>query len=174
MIAIHEAGHTIVSEILHENSVHLVSIRKHLGETGGFTFCHKDEEYWVDINQMKQRVMMLLGAKAATEIVFGQVDPGVSSDLDRAKRVLHRWVAEYGAFGFDKIICPFIDNTSDGTKTKIDESIGLEMEKLYAETKQIIAKNIEFLKDVANALIEKETITAKDICEIKKSHKIVK
>ena len=172
--AIHEAGHTIVSEVLSPNSVHLVTIRKHIGDIGGFTFLNREEDYWIDINQMKQRVMSLLGGRVATELVYGRVDTGTGNDLERAEKVLQRWAMDYGAFGFNKVFHSYIDRPGGALQDRIDLAVANEMEKLYADVKQIVATNMDFLKAVANALIEKETLTAKDISEIKKSHKICK
>ena len=165
--AYHEAGHAVVAEILEPNSISIVSVRKHTGDTGGITGCYTNPEYWQQIQTMENRVMMLLGGKAATEIKFGQIDVGVNSDMRRAFRIVNRFVDDYCAYGFDNFI---IDrSTSNELLSRKENHINNEMSRYYGMVKKILAENIEFLDGLAQELIEKKTLVARDVQRIKQT-----
>lgn len=96
----HEAGHTVVAEILEPNSVDLVSVRKNTGAVGGFTSYHNPDDYWISKTHMENRVIAILAGKAATEIVYGDVDTGANNDLHRAFDLVQRFADNYCSYGF--------------------------------------------------------------------------
>jgi len=168
-VACHEAGHVIVAELLEPESVTLASIARYNGNRAGITSYYQDETYWSSINSMQNRVKTLLAGKAATEVVFGEIDVGADSDLSRAHNIVLRIVDCYCAYGFDSFVRPLqspyaIENCAHKTR--------LEIEKYYQEVKSMIMKNREFLDKVINAFLQKTTLLLSDIQEIKKNCKI--
>ncbi len=165
--AYHEAGHTVIAEILEPGSVSIVSVRKHIGEVGGITSLNLPDEYWHNKELMENRVVTLLGGKAATEVKFGRVDVGANSDLHRAFRIVDRFVDNYCSYGFDKFV---LDRaSSNDLLSRKEGQIYAEMDRYYAKSKKILVDNIEFLNKLAEALIQNETLVAKDIKAIKES-----
>lgn len=159
-VAIHEAGHALVSEILSPGSVTIVSINRHSGGVGGITSYHRDEGYWYDLGMMENRVMAILGGKAATEIKLGRVDTGINSDITRAFDIVERFVDNYCTHGFDKYERK---NSSDALLEKKERYIHAELDRYYSQVKRMIAENISLLDKITDALVRKKTITGLDI-----------
>ena len=163
-IAFHEAGHAVVAEILEPGSINIVSVKNYSGDKGGVTSYEISKGYWYSKQLMENRVISLLGGKAATEIIFNEVDVGANSDLHRAFEIVERFVDNYCSYGFDKFerrAC------SNDLYEKRDNKIAEDMQLYYNKAKEILFKNRELLDSVANELLEKETITYKEIQEIK-------
>lgn len=173
LIAYHEAGHTVAAEVLEPESITLVSMAGYVGDANGVTSIYQTNEYFSSINNMKNRVRVLLGGKAATEIVVGEIDVGAMSDLDRAFRVASRFDDEYCGFGFDSNLC-YNMNASDMQRERHSQRLAYELDNAYLEVKEILFKNREFLEKIANALLEKTTLMMSDIQEIKNTCKIVR
>lgn len=165
-VAVHEAGHAVVGEVLEAESINLVSINPHNGEVGGFTSYNRNKNYFDSISYMKERVIALLGGKAATELVYGEADVGCNSDLHRAFDITERFVDNYCEYGFDKFErC----NSSNTLLEKKESFVHAELDRHYRRAKQIIIENRSFFDRLVDELVKQKTLTAKDIAQIKKS-----
>ena len=161
MTAYHEAGHVVLAEILEPESVTLASIASYVGDAAGITSTYQTNEYYHSIRYMKNRVKVVLGGKAATEIVFGEVDVGATNDLRRAFKITARFVDDYCGYGFDSYIDSVVLPYSENASNRCSDKISFILDNCYQEVKEILIKNREFL--------EKTTIMMSDIQEIKKS-----
>ena len=166
--AYHEAGHTVIAEILDPGSVNLVSVRKTTGDVAGITSSKLADTYWINKSLMENRVICLLGGRAATEIKYGNVDVGTHSDLRRAFSIVERFVDNYCSYGFDKYMSSPRDASNDLRRVN-EIQVSHDMERFYAQAKKIIVDNIEFLHKLAQELILKETLRQKDIKAIRES-----
>ena len=164
--AYHEAGHTVVSEILEPESVDLVSVRKNTGTVGGFTAYHNPDDYWISKTHMENRVIAILAGKAATEIVFGEADTGANNDLHRAFDIVQRFADNYCSYGFD--YWTERDN-SNALMTRKEDRVVADMENYYTKAKKIIVDNRVFLERLAKRLQEKDTLVSSEIKEIKEN-----
>ncbi len=164
-VAYHEAGHAVIAEMLEPNSVSIVSVLSHIGETGGVTAYNQGDKYFKYKKYMENRVLSLLGGKAATEIVYGEVDTGANSDLHRAFDIVERFVDNYCSNGFDRWIQGRY--SSNEVSARRDMQMTVEMENFYAQAKSILIKNRKFLDALAKALADKKTLLNKDIQLIK-------
>lgn len=163
-VAIHEAGHALIAELLSPGNVSLVSINPHTGGVGGITSYYQSDDYWYDIKYMETRVIALLGGKAATEIKLGVPDVGIGSDIKRAYDIVERFVDGYCVHGFDK----FQRKSSSPTLLeKKEDFIHSELNRYYLKAKQMIAENIPLLDKIVDELIAKKTITSNDIQALK-------
>ncbi len=162
--AYHEAGHTVVAEILEPGCVNLVSVRKNTGTVGGFTAYHNPDNYWISKIHMENRVIAILAGKAATEIVFGEVDTGANNDLRRAFDIVQRFADNYCSYGFG---CWTERNNSSSLMTRKEDRVIADMENYYAKAKRILVENKSFLEMLANRLQEKDTLVSSEIKEIK-------
>ena len=95
----------------------------------------------------------------------------LATSIHRAIDITERFVDHYCGFGFDKF--EFQDKSSNDLLSRKELQVFTELEKYYQETKKMLIDNREFLDKVANQLVEKETLTCKDIKEIRESCKIV-
>ena len=118
---------------------------------------------------MENRVRSLLAGKAATEIVYGDVDVGANSDLHRAFDIVERFVDNYCSTSFDR--WEQSRNTSNALLERREMQITSEMERYYQEVKKILIENRLLLDEIAKSLVEKKTITNKDIKELKEKVK---
>ena len=162
--AYHEAGHVVVSEILSPNSINFASIKAYRSTSNGLT-SHVDMGYSDESFESRcNRVTGMLAGKAAIEIVFGTIDMGARSDLWNAREYLERLRDQSAAFGFE-----YQNDWSFSAKTQRNAEMVIikELNRHYAEAKNILSANRPFLDAVAEALLAKETIFAADIADIK-------
>lgn len=163
-VAYHEAGHAVIGEILEPGSTNLISVRTTSEGGGGISSVNKDENFFRRKDLMENRIIMTLGGKAATEIIYGEVDMGVNKDLEEAFEIAVNITYNYCANGFDKWGNDSIRSTRE---QRNDEEVRVAMEKYYSVAKKILIKNRAFLEKVANVLVEKHTVIGKEIREIK-------
>ena len=162
--AYHEAGHAVVAEILESGSVDLVSVRKNTGTVGGFTAYHNPDDYGISKTHMENRVIAILGGKAATELIFGEADTGANNDLHRAFDIVQRFADNYCSYGFG--YWEGRDSSSDRLLRREDR-ITADMETYYARARKILIDNKAFLEALAKRLQEKDTLVSSEIKEIK-------
>ena len=160
----HEAGHAVVAEILEPNSVDLVSVRKNTGTVGGFTAYHNPDDYWISKTHMENRVIAILAGKAATEIVYGDVDTGANNDLHRAFDLVQRFADNYCSYGFGYWE---EHDSSPNRLSRREDRITADMEMYYARARKILIDNRDFLERLAKRLQEKDTLVSSEIKEIK-------
>ena len=162
--AYHEAGHTVVAEILTPGCVDLVSVRKNTGDICGFTVYQNPDTYWMCKADMENRVIAILAGKAATEIIFGEVDTGANNDLHRAFDIVQRFSDNYCSYGFGY----WTDrDNSNSLMTRKEDRVIADMENYYAKAKKLIVENRAFLEAIAKRLQEKDTLVSSEIREIK-------
>ena len=167
-IAYHEAGHAVIAEVLEEGSVNLVSVCMHDSRTGGIASLSQSPDYFTSVTYMENRVISLLGGRAATELVFGEIDTGASSDLHRAFEIVGRLIDDYAGRGFAQHTTGDSGNRVMDSK---DSAVMLEMERYDLRAKKILAENRAFLDALAEALFEKKTLLGSEIRKIKAAAK---
>ena len=168
-IAYHEAGHAVIAEILEPESVNIVSVCTHDSHTGGITSLYQSREYFSAKCYMENRVRVLLGGKAATEVKYGEVDVGSNSDMHRAFSIVERFVDDYCSQSFDRWET---NRSSSAVRERKEMQMFSEMERYYGEARRILVQNRELLDKLAAALIEKKTVIARDIKAIREGCKI--
>ena len=134
-----------------------------IGKTLFATNFETDEYYFYDKTFMENRVMTLLGGKAATELVYGATDVGCNNDLHRAFDIVTRFVDNYCSFDFSSFGHA---GSSNELRERIDDRVAQEMQKYYLEAKNILTNNREYLDGIAELLLEKKILTQKDIREV--------
>ena len=168
-IAVHEAGHTVVSEVLDPGSVTLVSVCRHSGSIEGITKKHKPDGYDISKEYQEHIVIGGLGGKAATEMVYGVADVGCNTDMYKVFGIVENFVVDNCTMGFEA----FERCESSGyLLEKKDRLISSEMERYYQISKRIIAENRPFLDAVIDALLDHKTITYRELQNIRKEYVI--
>ncbi len=162
--SVHEAGHVVIEEILNPGSVNVSSISRFTGEIGGVTCVRRQDNIGISAELQENSVIRNLGGKAAIEVVFGIPDPGAESDLDKAYETVTNFVAAYDFYSFDSRDC---SSESDQWQKNRTYRVTCEMERYYRRAKKILIDNRQFLDAVAVALVEKQTITFREIAQIK-------
>lgn len=169
-VALHEAGHLVVSEVIKPGCIGLASIRtKGRSNTGGFI--HKCEE----LERRPHNIMAALGGKVATELYYSEAcASGCYSDLQKAIRLLRDGLTESGTNGISFLEFGDFYNLSDRTFDNREAVVHAELERYIFQTRNILLQNKEFLEKVADALVEKETLLFSDIKTIRESVTITK
>lgn len=159
-VALHEAGHAVISEILEPGSVTLVSVCRNSYATQGITRTKRAEDYYLSKEHREKSVIAKLGGKAATEIILGEADVGCQSDLMTAHNIVEDLVDDFGTLGFETHTGR---NSGGYVYEKKDRLIATELERYYREAKRIIAKNRVFVERVREELLIHHTLTYRDM-----------
>ena len=173
LTAYHEAGHAVVSKYLPTQSdVKEVSIIPR-GIAGGYTMYKTNEDkYYISKTEMEEKLIALLGGRAAEKIAINDISTGASNDIEVATGVAKDMVVKYG---MSDIIGPIDLTVEDKTEISafgedIDNVVGVEVKKLideaYKKAQEIILSHMDKLHAVASVLLEKEKITAEEFEEI--------
>jgi cell division protease FtsH len=168
--AYHEAGHALVSlKILPRDQVSKITIIPSSKGSGGYTLSIPEDQLYQNKSYLSKRIMVLLGGRAAEEIIFGSenITTGAYSDLKTSTSIIANMVTEYGmgdSLGLLSLQEISTLNISSGNSI-LDECKSL-VNSLYEETKKLIEDNRDLLEKITKELIEKETIYEEDIKRI--------
>ncbi len=169
LTAFHEAGHAIVSRFLEtQMNVKEVSIIPR-GLAGGYTMYKTNEDkYYVSKTEMEEKLIALLGGRAAEKIALNDISTGASNDIEVATQIARDMVTVYG---MSDNIGPIYLKQKDTYELqpfgeKIDDAVGLEVKSMidnaYKKAQEIILKHMDKLTAVAERLLEKEIISAEE------------
>ena len=171
LTAYHEAGHAIVSKFLEtQTDVKEVSIVPR-GVAGGYTMYKTDEDkYYISKTEMEERLIALLGGRAAEKIALNDISTGASNDIEVATKIAREMVTVYGMS--DKLGPIWVGTENNNPYDlelygeNIGDIIGDEVKKLidtaYQKAQEILIQNRKTLDDLANALLSKEIITGEE------------
>ncbi|MBU0481451.1 MAG: ATP-dependent zinc metalloprotease FtsH [Proteobacteria bacterium] len=182
--AYHEAGHTLVALLLPgTDPVHKVSIIPRGRALGLTQYLPTEEKHTQSKAYLENFLSCLLGGRLAEELIFNEITTGAGNDLERATSLARKMVCEFGmssemgplTFGkkeeqifLGREIAQHRDY-SEHTAIKIDDEVRKIVLAANDKAKQLMTENVETLKALAVALLEKETIGRSDINEILKS-----
>lgn len=164
--AFHEAGHVVAAEILQQGSVTFVSAGGYIGETGGVTNVFAANHHKMSKEEFDNYIIRKLAGKAATEMVFGEIDVGCKADLRQAFQAAEKLVGDLCAYGFDTYE---LGDASENLLAKKEQIVALELNKYYLRAKKLLSENRVFLDKVAEALLEKRTLMQAEIKRIRDS-----
>lgn len=163
-VAVHEAGHAVVREVLNPQSVTLVSVYRREYSTEGIVRHRESPEYVYSIKLQEHNIIGTLGGKAASDVVFGTADTGCNSDLHSAFGKVEYLIDNMCSLGFD---CFERGKSSEYLLSNKDRTISQEMDKYYQQAKKIIIKHRDFLDSVVDALLDHKTITYREMQAIR-------
>jgi cell division protease FtsH len=176
--ALHESGHALLSLLLAEvNPLKKVSIIPR-GLAGGYTFTPplEDRHYWTK-SQLIEEITLMLGGRASEEINLNEVTTGAQNDLEMATLMARRMVCQFGMSdklgnvtlgrreGLVFLGRDIIEekNYSEETAHLIDEEIKKIVNDAYTKAKDLLQQNLDKLKTLTNALLEKEVLDGEEV-----------
>ena len=171
--AYHEAGHALISLIvLPEEKVSKVTIIPTTKGAGGYTMSIPEDKLYQNKEYILNRIMVLLGGRAAEEILFGKekITTGASSDLKRTTNTIRNMITTYGmGDSLGLLTEEELGDLSHHHKMAILDECKNTVDTLYASVKNILTENIDSLHCISNNLLEYETLDEEKLinCTIK-------
>ena len=167
-LAVHEAGHTVISELFFPGQIAFVSIETKSRGVKGMVRRTKDPFRNEEFVNNEIEIMIDLAGKAATELILNEIDMGVNIDLRAANDQMTILLDDVAAYDFHSW-CHGRE-TSKKVYDHLDTIKGAELSRYYYKTKQLLGKNRAFLEDLIDRLIEKKTLSYKDIAPIREKY----
>jgi cell division protease FtsH len=172
LTAYHEAGHALVTSLLpSKKQVQQVSIIPR-GRVGGFTLTPPQEDKNYDTrNDMLDQICILLGGRAAEELVLSDISTGASNDIERATSIAHSMVAK---FGMSARLGPVLYNSeqprakrsSDRVSSEIDAEIQTIISAAYDNAVTLLTDAMDKLHAVAAHLMKHEKMSGQELRSI--------
>ena len=179
--AFHEAGHTLVAKLLPgTDPIHKVTIIPRGRALGLTQQLPVDEKYTYSKEFLYTNIAVLLGGRAAEELMMNHMTTGAGNDIERATDLARKMVCEWGmseklgplSFGkkqeeifLGREISQHRDY-SEQTAIMIDDEVKRLVMENYDRAKKLLKDNINTLKALAEALLEKEVLDGPEIEEI--------
>ena len=170
LTAYHEAGHAIVSSQLEtQKDIKEVSIIPR-GIAGGYTMYKTNEDkYYISKTEMEEKLVALLGGRAAEKVALNDISTGASNDIEVATQIAKDMIIKYG---MSESLGPISVNTDKDPYElqlfgeKFGDAVGAEvkimLDNAYLRAQTILANNMDKLNKVAQTLMEKEVISAEE------------
>ena len=173
IVAYHELGHAIVAKMLKgTDPVHKISILPR-GLALGYTLqLPEKDKYLVSKQELLNEMTILMGGRSAEETFFDEITTGASNDIQRATKIAHQIVCEYGmtelgnrTFGrtqenvfMGRDMYDHAKDYSESSAEKIDNKISSLLDDAYQSALAIIKTNKAKLVEIESVLIEKEVL----------------
>ena len=173
LTAYHEAGHAVVSRYLPtQSNVKEVSIIPR-GVAGGYTMYKSDEDkYYISKTEMQEKLIALLGGRAAEKLVLDDISTGASNDIEVATKIARDMVTKYG---MSDDLGPIDFQGKEPYEIQlfgenIGDKIGLEVKKIidiaYMDAQTLLVEHRDKLDAIANVLLENEKINEEQFNKI--------
>ena len=169
LTAYHEAGHAVVSRYLPtQTNVKEVSIVPR-GVAGGYTMYKSDEDkYYISKTEMQEKLIALLGGRAAEKLVLDDISTGASNDIEVATQIARDMVTKYG---MSDNLGPIDFQGKEPTEIQmfgenIGDKIGQEVKNLidiaYNDAQSLLIEHRDKLDVIAQTLLKKEKINEEE------------
>jgi len=177
MTAFHEAGHALVAKLTPKSDpVHRITIISRGMALGWTMQLPERDKYQQTQEELMSKIKVLMGGRAAEEIVFGDITSGASNDIEKATSIARKMVKLFGmskklglvkygqsnelqylGYGYGEQ-----RDYSDTTADEIDDEVKRIIGEAYEEAKEILNKNMSKLKTLVEMLLEKEVVEAEE------------
>lgn len=184
IVSYHEVGHALISA-LQKNSEPVQKITivpRTMGALGYVMHVPEEEKYLQTKDELHDRLVSLLGGRAAEEIVFGNVTTGAANDIEQATNIVTNMITRFGMskrfglMGLATVESEYLGGgarltCSDRTAADVDTEVMETLKECYDEAKELLSGNRELMDKLAAHLIEKETISGKEFMKIYRQEK---
>ena len=179
IVSYHEVGHALVSALQKDSEPvqKITIVPRTMGALGYVMNVPEEEKYLNTEKELRAMLVEFVAGRAAEEIVFDTVTTGAANDIEKATRVARAMITQYGMskrFGLmnlEQAANQYLEgrmvlNCSDVTAADIDTEVMKILSASYEEAKRLLTEHRNSLDQIAEFLIEKETITGKEFMEI--------
>ena len=173
VVAYHEAGHALCSELLPSvERVHRISIVPR-GQALGYTLnLPAEDRYLKTKEELMDYLVVLLGGRVTEQLVFGQITTGASDDLRKVHEISRSMITDYG-MGTDlqSKQSPVEDySLSDATRRRVDEEQSFIADEAHRRAVGLVAKHRDLLEGLARGLLDNEVLERRDIDHLVAAH----
>lgn len=183
-VAYHETGHALVAAFTPESDpVHKITIiPRGVGALGYTLQLPEDDVFLKTQNRLLGEVDVLLGGRAAEQIIFGEITTGAANDIQRATDIVRSMITSYGMSqrfknvtlgksgkGYGSGEPELVREYAETTQQYIDEEIAKIMDERYNKVVNLLSSHKDLLEYIARLLLEKETVEGKEFDEIVKA-----
>ncbi len=183
IVAHHEIGHALVASSLpHADPVHKVTIiPRGVGALGATYQLPLEDRYLLTRSELEDRIAVLLGGRAAEEVVYGEISTGAHNDLERATEMARLMVTQYGmseqlgpmTFGGGQQAM-FLRGAgfgqereySEATARIIDNETRAIIDRIYDRVRDLVSAKKKVLMDAAAELKQRETLEGDRLCQL--------
>ena len=179
IVSYHEIGHALASA-LQKNTDPIQKITivpRTMGALGYAWYVPDEEKHLRSKDELVERIVTALAGRASEEINFGSVTTGASNDIEQATGIARSMITQYGMsekFGLvklesveDKYLSGrTVMECSDLTAADIDKEVMRLLDECYEQAKKLLNENKELMDELAQFLLEKESITGKEFMKI--------
>jgi len=180
LTAIHESGHTLVAKLLPDSDpVYKVTIIPRGMALGLTQQIPENDRHSYNINYLTNRVIVLLGGRAAEDVMGNPITTGASNDISQATKLATKMVTQWGMSRLGPIqysddeSAPFLGqdimhrkSVSDKTAEQVDNEVEQLIARCYVKARKLLSDHITILTRLSNALNERETLTSSKIDEL--------
>ena len=180
VVAYHEVGHAMISMLKKESSEPVQKITivpRTMGSLGYVLQAPEEEKYLMTKDEMITRIVTFCAGRASEEIFFGKITTGAANDIEQATRIGRAMITRYGMsetfgmVGLETVENQYLDGRAvmqcgEETAAEIDRELRALMKDCYAQAKALLLENQHVVKEIAEFLCEKESITGKEFVEI--------
>lgn len=179
IVAYHEIGHALATAVQkHTEPVQKITIIPRTMGALGFVMQTPEKEKFLNTKEeLEEQIVIALAGRAAEEVFFHTVTTGAANDIEKATAIAKAMITQYGMSdkfglaGFATVENRYLSgntvlNCGDITAAAIDDEIVKILKVSYDKAKSIVLDHKETMKDLAEFLINKETITGKEFMEI--------
>lgn len=184
LVAFHEVGHALAAA-LQKNTQPVQKITivpRTMGSLGYVMQMPEEEKFLMTKEEFLSEITVLLGGRAAEEIMFNTSTTGASNDIERATKMARSMVAQYGmsdtfgVMGLESIQSRYLDGRpvatcSSETEAERDKEIKKILDSCYEKAVTILRENKEVITAIAEFLLKKESISGEEFMTILKEQK---
>lgn len=188
VVAYHEVGHALAATLLeHADKVHRITvIPRGIGSLGMTMQLPEEDRYIITRPELEDRLAVLMGGRAAEEIIFGELSTGAQNDLEKATMLAHRMIEN---FGMSDVLGPISLGTergakflvgdyglgsdrdySDSTAEIIDQEIKRVLTDNYERVKGILEERKDSIEGITEVLLDKETLEGDEFRALMKKY----
>ncbi|MDL2230023.1 ATP-dependent metallopeptidase FtsH/Yme1/Tma family protein, partial [Treponema sp. OttesenSCG-928-L16] len=184
MVAFHEVGHALATALQKDGQPvqKITIVPRTMGSLGYTMNMPEEERYLLTKNELLAQITTLLAGRAAEEVEFGEMSTGASNDIERATKLARNMVTQYGMsesfgmMGLESIQNQYLDGRnvftgSEQTGAEVDKEVSKIIDQCHEKAVKLLRENKEKLGEIAEYLIEKETITGEQFMNILKGEK---
>jgi len=167
VVAYHEAGHALTGELLPSvDRVHRISIVPR-GRALGYTLNLPDEDRYLKTREeLIDFMTMLLGGRAAEQLVFGSITTGAADDLKRVAEIANAMVSEYAMGTGSSSLRATADGAAESTRRVRDAEVRELADEAFRASITLIDSHREQLDALAGTLLTNEVLERNDIVKI--------